>query len=1113
MFRFLMIFAAVAALIGPANAQAPIISGTLTPGHSLRVLDGNRRVLGDGGAARGSTTNGAGYLTELGITNTGTPFCINDALISGPYHQLCFGALSNNSGILSYTNYGGAPADPFTIKLNNATVLTGTATGVSLLGTPLATTAVSTDNSARIATTAFVQSLIAATPGAAMTRNASNAQLPDARNNLGLGAAFTNVSQPYSASHTVCANAGQSGCSTIGTESGYNLTLSGSGTVLTFNDSTTYDPNFAVQITNADDGNSGFPSFKQIVVPGINNGIGWFFLPPGATAYVYNTSGGNAWEAKWGKRWQWSNRTTTQTYYFVDPAHGTDTIGAGDGLTGAMVLGNISGTTLTISSVLDTNWSVPTPSYVNAAGAVSNTQITGPIAANPDGTGTYTVNNSQTLGGEQATVSGTINGAQFNLTFTSGGTQTVTYTGTGTDTASSVAQNLFWNALNNPTLIAAGFHFRRNGAVLSWNAPSGWTFGQSTAGGGVIALGTADVPITLTTGSSFRSMQGAKGFIENYVDFTGVAAESQMIAFQACGTTDSVTDHFSIHAWVGAQGGAGTQMMGCPDTPSSSLRDASSVPNDDEQLYYHIEQWQDLSFQNTAGRNCIVVNHNTNLTLLGNISFLGCGVSAIFDNGNSRIHDNGDDYVFGGGGALINVADEAKYTKNAGTIHFFNSMSFSLYTVGATSQSSVAIPANAFNLHGNTVTGQRFFFGTAGAFLTSTTPTNLTDIAWSNGTVTAHTAASHGITSGQFVLILGVTPSLYNGLFVTQSGTTGNTIVYNLSDNPGTASVIGTVSLQDPNGIIPGDRNGSYQGGASANTITPSFTPNGILVYQYPDNTANYNAFLSSAHLLYPGNSAQLQSDRITTLAAGAQFANTLVGTITSTQVGAIDTPLFKPGGASLVSAYGHYSNPTMLGSNSIVPGNLWAYSGQPITNTGFTGQIANAGTFLAGDCNNGSGNTPFANCYGFQAAVITNGNGITSGTVNNYGNLISSPTASAGSGGTINNYGLSVSVPSGSGAGTTVNYGINISGVGGSGGGGTTTNYAIYSLSTAPSVLGANLTLPTVTMTGAAPTVAAAQIGYGGTTVASTNCGSLAGAAGCIVVNVAGVTHYVPYY
>ncbi|MFP5227573.1 MAG: hypothetical protein ACLGXA_08065 [Acidobacteriota bacterium] len=46
-----------------------------------------------------------------------------------------------------------------------------------------------------------------------------------------------------------------------------------------------------------------------------------------------------------------------------------------------------------------------------------------------------------------------------------------------------------------------------------------------------------------------------------------------------------------------------------------------------------------------------------------------------------------------------------------------------------------------------------------------------------------------------------------------------------------------------------------------------------------------------------------------------------------------------------------------------------------------------------------------------------------------------------------------------------------------------------------------------------AAATAAAGQISYGGTTAATTNCGSLASAVACIVINVAGTTHYVPYY
>jgi hypothetical protein len=56
-------------------------------------------------------------------------------------------------------------------------------------------------------------------------------------------------------------------------------------------------------------------------------------------------------------------------------------------------------------------------------------------------------------------------------------------------------------------------------------------------------------------------------------------------------------------------------------------------------------------------------------------------------------------------------------------------------------------------------------------------------------------------------------------------------------------------------------------------------------------------------------------------------------------------------------------------------------------------------------------------------------------------------------------------------------------------------------------------ITGPGLIATAAAPTVAASQVGFGGSVAASSDCGSLMSAAGCLVVNVAGATHYVPYY
>src|SRR5689334_992271 len=100
-------FAATAHAQGSSQGIVP--SGTFTSGHTIRCQNTKCTVAVDAGGAAGSTKQGQGYLTELGITNTGAPFCINDALTNanGGYHQLCFGANALGGGLLSYNAYGG----------------------------------------------------------------------------------------------------------------------------------------------------------------------------------------------------------------------------------------------------------------------------------------------------------------------------------------------------------------------------------------------------------------------------------------------------------------------------------------------------------------------------------------------------------------------------------------------------------------------------------------------------------------------------------------------------------------------------------------------------------------------------------------------------------------------------------------------------------------------------------------------------------------------------------------------------------------------------------------------------------------------------------------------
>jgi hypothetical protein len=108
----------------PAQAQQGVQpSGSFTPGHTVQVLNPSGTAIGDAGGAAGSALPGQDYLTELGITNTGAPLCINDALTNNPagYHQLCLGANAFGGGVLSYNAVGGATELPLQLIVNGVT--------------------------------------------------------------------------------------------------------------------------------------------------------------------------------------------------------------------------------------------------------------------------------------------------------------------------------------------------------------------------------------------------------------------------------------------------------------------------------------------------------------------------------------------------------------------------------------------------------------------------------------------------------------------------------------------------------------------------------------------------------------------------------------------------------------------------------------------------------------------------------------------------------------------------------------------------------------------------------------------------------------------------------
>lgn len=65
---------------------------------------------------------------------------------------------------------------------------------------------------------------------------------------------------------------------------------------------------------------------------------------------------------------------------------------------------------------------------------------------------------------------------------------------------------------------------------------------------------------------------------------------------------------------------------------------------------------------------------------------------------------------------------------------------------------------------------------------------------WGSNQITFTTGAAHGISVGDMITVAGVTPSGYNGTYVTVTGTTGSTIVVAKTTDPGTYSSGGTVA-------------------------------------------------------------------------------------------------------------------------------------------------------------------------------------------------------------------------------------------------------------------------------------------------------------------------------
>lgn len=155
--------------------------------------------------------------------------------------------------------------------------------------------------------------------------------------------------------------------------------------------------------------------------------------------------------------------------------------------------------------------------------------------------------------------------------------------------------------------------------------------------------------------------------------------------------------------------------------------------------------------------------------------------------------------------------------------------------------------------------------------------------------------------------------------------------------------------------------------------------------------------------------------------------------------------------GAALGTVYGTFNRTTISAASSNTNAITNYYNNYSDIQTGanYTGTITSAYHFLAENPTLGGG-VSILNHHGFSVRANTsNGNGITSGTVTNYGFSYAASTAAAASGGTVNNFGGAYAVPSASGAGTTNNYGLFIGTVASAASG----TYSFYNQSTVKSV------------------------------------------------------------
>jgi len=107
--------------------------------------------------------------------------------------------------------------------------------------------------------------------------------------------------------------------------------------------------------------------------------------------------------------------------------------------------------------------------------------------------------------------------------------------------------------------------------------------------------------------------------------------------------------------------------------------------------------------------------------------------------------------------------------------------------IGANGKGTRIVANHVFNSHCYTGMGGGQIVAYPG------NPFTIGAISWSDRKVTITTAQPHGIPVGATIAVSGMSPSGYNGDYTAVAGTTGNTIVYRLADDPGGETALGFV--------------------------------------------------------------------------------------------------------------------------------------------------------------------------------------------------------------------------------------------------------------------------------------------------------------------------------